>query len=177
VSKRHGLLIRAGVVGAAAAATCGSVWVGSVGAQPSSGATARDRFAGTITSGTGRFAGDHGAVLVQVVPGPVEGGVQPVTVAIVPSPCPSGGHCLVLQGRVTGRMRAAGEPIPDAGITLRLSASGRVSPAGRVSATGTIHGTGFIARGHESLRLSISGRGGSVLIDALSGLVPGFTAP
>jgi hypothetical protein len=177
VSKRHGLLLRAGLAGAAAAATCVSVWVASVAAQPSSGATTRDRFIGTITSGTGRFSGDKGAVTVQVIPGPRQGSVQPVTLVIAPSACPSGGRCVLLRGRVSGTMRAAGEPMPDVGVTLQFSCSGRVAPVGRVSATGTIHGTGFIRSGREWLRLKMSGRGGTVLIDALSGLVPGFTRP
>jgi len=77
-----------------------------------------------------------------------------------------------------GSMAVIGMPIPDAGVKLRLTATGAVKPLGRVSVTGTVHGTGFIARGHEFLQLTLTSlHKGVVTVDAHSGLVAGFTTP
>jgi hypothetical protein len=58
-----------------------------------------------------------------------------------------------------------------------LTAAGTVSPLGRTSLTGTVHGTGFIARGHETMTVTLATARGSVTVTASSGTVPGFTSP
>jgi hypothetical protein len=82
-----------------------------------------------------------------------------------------------LSGRLVGTLTAGPRQVPDVGQSFTIRATGTVKPLGHVAATGTVHGTGFIAHGHESLRLRLARAGGSVTIDGVSGLVPGFTSP
>jgi hypothetical protein len=74
-------------------------------------------------------------------------------------------------------MAAVGDPTPDVGRTLRVTAAGRIGPIGNAAVAGTIHTTGFIAHGRELLRFVLSGARGSVTISAVSALVLGFTSP
>jgi hypothetical protein len=190
--RRAGLTgaVRVALTGLLMGAVCGSAAF-AAGLGPGSGVRAdaaiapdvaratpaRDHFTGSISRGTGSFAGTQGAVSIRVFVGPQIGSFRAFSLAIGPLPCTAGGHCTSLSGRASGHAARAGEPIADVGITLRFRAAGRVSPIGHVSATGVVRGTGFIARGHEWLQLSLTGRAGSVTIEALSPLVPGFTTP
>jgi hypothetical protein len=64
---------------------------------------------------------------------------------------------------------------PDAGTDDVLKAAGSITPLGHVTATGTADGTGFIARGRQTLHLTLHGDGTTLTVSALSGDVPSFT--
>ena len=81
-----------------------------------------------------------------------------------------------LRGTVTGTMLKQ-TSLPDTGARFAIAGAGRVKPLGHVSVSGTAHGTGFIARGYESLNLTLSNAKHHVTVTAQSGLVPGFTSP
>ena len=50
-------------------------------------------------------------------------------------------------------------------------------PIGSVAAGGLIHGTGFTHQGHQTLALTLDARGGRLMIEATSALLPGITSP
>ena len=126
---------------------------------------AKDSFSGRVVQGSGRFAGDRGSVKVLLEPG---GGlsVRRVTVAV------TGALAGSLEGKLTER---AG--LPDVGRTFTITGSGDVNPLGRVTAAGTVTGVGNARFGRETLRLTLTGAAGSVVISAASGQVPAFTSP
>jgi hypothetical protein len=136
----------------------------------------KDSFHGTITGATGSLRNDAGRVAIKVLTGTSTGSTESVRLKLSGRRCSSTAHCLQLTGTVSGTMTRQSS-IPDVGAAFSLSASGKVAPLGHVSVSGQVHGTGFIAHGHESMTLRLSGAGGTVKVTAQSGLVPGFTSP
>jgi hypothetical protein len=139
--------------------------------------SAKDSFSGAISSATGTYAGRGGAVAVTLAPGAATGNARAVSVTVTGRRCADHRHCLTLLGHLHGTMRAAPRQVPDIGQKLSLQLTGRLAPLGQVGAGGSVQGTGFIARGRESLLLTLHGRQGSVTVHATSGVVPGFTGP
>jgi hypothetical protein len=136
---------------------------------------AKDSFSGQITAATGRFGGDHGNVKVHLQPGSGVT-VRTVTVTFAAASCRVQHRCLQLGGKLTGKLtQQAG--IPDVGRTFSLTARGIVKPLGRVTALGTVTGVGNVRYGHESLRLTLKGTSGTVVVSASSPQVPSFTSP
>jgi hypothetical protein len=118
-------------------------------------------FSGVITSGGGRYAGDHGHVVVRDADLVSHASGRLV---ISGAPCRGARHCLALTGRPVGSLKLTGHPIPDAGYTFSVSGSGRVSPLGRVKVSGRLQVPGFVACGHETMTLTLSGRRGWVKV-------------
>jgi hypothetical protein len=132
----------------------------------------KDRLSGQISNASGSYAGHRGRVGIYVQ----HRGSDRVTITLRGRPCPSGGHCLKLDGVLVGTLTRL-KTIPDAGTRYRLDASGRITPLGAVTASGEARGTGFIAHGRESLTIDLAGSSGTVGVSATSGTVPGFTSP
>ncbi|MEA2370984.1 MAG: hypothetical protein QOH12_1378 [Solirubrobacteraceae bacterium] len=137
---------------------------------------AKDTFTGKITMATGRFASDHRPLKILLAPGAGQA-VGHVGLTIRGTVCTRKGACVALVGKLNGTLTPGPMKVPDAGRSFTIAATGTIKPLGHVSATGTVHGTGFIANGHESLTLRLTGPGGTVTIAATSGPVPGFTSP
>jgi len=137
---------------------------------------AKDTFTGKITAATGRFAGDRGLVKILLAPGSGQA-VGHVGVTIRGTVCARKVACVALVGKLNGTLTPGPIKVPDVGRSFTVAATGTIKPLGRVSAKGTVHGTGFIANGHESLTLRLTGPGGTVTIAATSGPVSGFTSP
>ncbi len=57
---------------------------------------------------------------------------------------------------------------PDVGQSTQLSGQGTITPLGLVNAVGVVEGVGFIAHGHATGAISLSGTDGSVTLE-LSG--------
>jgi hypothetical protein len=128
------------------------------GARPSAAT-----LSGTITSATGRYAGDHGRVVIR--DGDIAGH-RSGHLAISGSACGRVGHCLSLSGRPVGTMVLTGHPIPDTGQAFAVRAAGRVAPLGLVRVSGVLHMPGFIACGHETMTLTLRASEGTVTLSA-----------
>ena len=126
---------------------------------------AKDSFSGRVIQGSGRLAGDRGNVKILLQPG---AGVSVRRVTVIVTGVAAG----TLKGRLTER-----GGLPDVGRTFALTGSGDVKPLGRVTAAGTVSGVGNARFGHETLRLTLNGAGGSVVMSATSAQVPAFTSP
>jgi hypothetical protein len=120
-------------------------------------------FSGMITSATGRYAGDHGHVVIN--DGPMSG-YRGGRLLISGRACHGAGHCLALSGTPSGAMTPKGHPLPDTGFTYTVRATGRVSPLGRVSVSGLLQVPGFVACPHQTLTLTLAGAHGTVRITA-----------
>jgi hypothetical protein len=116
-------------------------------------------FSGTITSAAGRYAGDHGRVVIKDGPIASRGGG---TLSISGRVCRGDRSCLTLSGTPTGSLAPKGHPIPDVGFTYTVRAGGRVTPLGRVSVSGLLQVPGFVACGHETMTLTLTGAHGTV---------------
>jgi len=149
------------------------------GASTSAGHTstgARNSFQASVTSATGVYSGEGGRaqVLLQIR----GSGPRRATKLVFRSlPCQGAPQCVQLDGVLTGVITARPGPVPDAGRSFVIAATGRLTTLGHVRATGIGHGTGFIARGHELLDLTLSGHAGRLGLRALSGSVGGFSSP
>jgi hypothetical protein len=170
------IAVSGSVVGSICAATLAAAGASAAFAATVGSAPAKDSFVGSVTAATGRFSGDHGGVRLVLAPGRGQSGRR-LTVTFSGGSCGSAGHCIQLSGRLTGVLTRGPIVVPDVGSSLTVRASGAIRPLGKVSATGSVHGTGFIARGHETLRLKLTGSGATITISADSGLVPGGTSP
>ncbi len=137
-----------------------------------------DAFHGTITSATGRLAGERGDVGVVLSHPPRSGGnpSTSLTISILGGGCGAQHHCLHLSGRLSGRM-AVQRSLPDVGHRFDISARGTVTPLGAVQASGTAAGTGFIRTGHTGINLTLRSASGTVTIEGQSGPLPGRTDP
>ena len=120
-------------------------------------------FAGTITSATGRYAGDHGHVVIE--DGPVASH-RSGRLLISGRACHGARHCLALSGMPPGSLTLKGHPIPDAGFTYTVRAAGRVGPLGHVSISGLLQVPGFVACGHQTMTLTLAAAHGTVRVTA-----------
>ena len=140
---------------------------GAVAARPVPGHTgARPNAAtlsGMITSATGRYAGDHGRVVIR--DGDMAGH-RTGHLLLSGSACGGVSHCLSLSGRPLGTMVLTGHPIPDTGQAFAVHAAGHVAPLGLVRVTGVLHMPGFIACGHETMTLTLRAPEGTVTLSA-----------
>ena len=100
-----------------------------------------------------------------------------MTITLVGLPCAGASHCLTLSGTVHGTLATGPRSVPDVGHGYVVSGAGLVKPVGQATVRGGVEGTGFIARGQESLTLTLTGGSGSVTVAALSPTVHGFTSP
>lgn len=148
----------------------------AIAATPHAGVAARDLFAGAIGPGSGAFSGASGHVKVALVPGAGSGNVRRVVVTLSGHLCRRG-RCRTIGGRLHGSLARPAHQVPDTGQRFTLQLTGKVAPLGTVSANGRVNGTGFIARGHETLVVTISVPRGALSLSAQSPLVPGFTSP
>jgi hypothetical protein len=137
---------------------------------------ARDAFSGSVTHGSGRYAGERGGVRVDLRPSG-SGSARALRVVLSPGHCTGRERCLSLSGTLTGKLAAVPSHIADAGRMFRIRARGSISSLGRVSAGGTVAGTGFTRAGRELLTLTLAGSRGSLTLTARSPLVRGFTSP
>lgn len=136
---------------------------------------ARDRFIGSLQSGTGSLAGARDSVEARLqAPGTT--GTRRLTLWIVSTGCPAGAKCVHLGGSLRGQLRPI-RALPDVGRRYAIEASGSLGPVGVMTAAGTVAGTGNINRGFESLDLRLTGRSGSARLSAHSSRVPPFTSP
>lgn len=175
------ILITGLAAGCGAAATHSSGTAGSGhGGQTTQGVpqrlAGRDYFTGSIRSGSGAYAGNTGRIHIYLQP-TGRGLRRSATITLAGLPCTGATHCLDLSGRLGGTLTASAVHIPDVGRGYALTGTGSVHPLGRVTGRGQVQGTGFIARGHESLTLTLTGGSGSVTVQALSSTVGGFTSP
>ena len=154
--KRSLLAALALIVPAAMAAAKPVPWLGGV--RPGAGT-----FYGKITSATGRYADQRGGVVIRDADIAAHRTGQ---LAISSRACRSTAHCLSLRGRPSGSMTLIGHPIPDAGYTFTVHAAGRVTPLGRVRVSGVLQVPGFIACGHQTITLSLTGSHGTVRLTA-----------
>jgi hypothetical protein len=129
-----------------------------------------------VASATGAYAGEGGRAEVLVA---VRGsGVnRRITLVFHSLPCQGEPQCVQLDGRLAGVMVARPGPVPDAGRSFLVRATGRLTTLGPVTAIGVGHGTGFIARAHELLDLTLISRSGRVMLHAVSRPVGGFSSP
>jgi hypothetical protein len=126
-------------------------------------APAAGTFSGTITSGSGRYAGDGGRVVIE------DGELtrhHSGRLIITGGACRGARHCLALSGTPAGSLIAHAHPIPDAGFTYSVRAAGRVRPLGRVSITGVLQVPGFVACGRQTMTLTLTGARGTVKLAA-----------
>ncbi|HWC85464.1 MAG TPA: hypothetical protein VG388_02925 [Solirubrobacteraceae bacterium] len=144
-------------------------------ASPQGRLALRDVFVGRASGASGRVRGDKGKVTVELRPGRGQR-VRGVTVTFTAPSCPAQRRCLRLAGVLTGKLAEA-HGIPDVGRSFAVSARGAITPLASVSAAGTATGVGNVRFGHESLRLTLTSRLGSVLVSAASAQVPAFTSP
>lgn len=118
-------------------------------------------FSGTITSGTGRYAGDQGHVVVR------DGGlVSHASGQLIISgrACHGARYCLALSGSPAGSLKLRGHPIPDTGFTFTVRGTGRVAPLGQVTVSGLLQVPGFVACGRQTMNLTLSGTRGRVKV-------------
>ncbi|MGZ4178690.1 MAG: hypothetical protein ACXVRW_08550 [Solirubrobacteraceae bacterium] len=120
-------------------------------------------FSGTITSATGRYAGDHGHVVIKDGPMASHRGGRLLISAWA---CHGAPHCLALSGMPPGSLTLKGHPIPDTGFTYTVRAAGHVGPLGHVSISGLLQVPGFVACGHQTLTLTLAGAHGTVKVTA-----------
>lgn len=148
---------------------------GTVGGHGHRG-PARDSFQGSIRSATGTYSGDTGRAHIYLHPTGA-GPRRHVTVTFAGLPCAGADHCVELSGTLTGILAAGPGHMPDVGHGYVLSGVGSIDPLGRATGRGAVQGTGFIARGEESLSITVTGASGSVTLDATSPPVHGFSSP
>jgi hypothetical protein len=120
-------------------------------------------FAGTITSATGRYAGDHGHVVIQ--DGPMASH-RSGRLLISGRACHRARHCVALSGMPPGSLTLRGHTIPDAGFTYTVRAAGRVRPLGDVSISGLLQIPGFFACRHQTITLTLAAAHGTVTVAA-----------
>jgi hypothetical protein len=167
----------AGPHAAGAGSRAGTAGSGGSGrSQPAPRVPAKDKFAGSISKGTGAYAGDTGPAWIYLQPHSSNSGTRAVKITIRPRACPSTTRCLRLTGTLNGTLTQVWGN-PDAGRAYRLTATGTVAPLHAVTTTGQVHGTGFINGGREGMTVTLTGAHGSVELTAQSGQVPGFTSP
>lgn len=135
----------------------------------------RDRFVGTLQSGTGSLAGARDMVEVRLQAPGITGNRR-LSLWIVTTGCPAGAKCVHLSGRLRGQLREV-HALPDVGRRYAVEASGSLGPVGVMTAAGTVAGTGNINFGFESLLLTLTGKDGSARLTGRSGRVPSFTSP
>jgi hypothetical protein len=135
----------------------------------------RDRFTGTLHSGTGSLAGARDVVEARLQ-APGKTGTRRLTMWIVSTGCPAGARCAHLSGSLRGQLRPV-RALPDVGHRYALAASGSLGSVGVMTAAGTVAGTGNINSGFETLQLTLTGRHGSARLSAHSSRVPPFTSP
>lgn len=138
---------------------------------------AKDSFSGRITAATGKFEFDRANVAVELAVAHSGYANRRLTLALRSPRCGNAKHCVQLTGTLKGTLTTEPQKVPDVGSSFTVRAGGTIKTLGRVSATGSVHGTGFIYRGKETMRLRLDAHGGTITLDARSGLVPGFTSP
>lgn len=120
-------------------------------------------FTGSITSAGGRYAGDHGRVVIKDGDMASHASGQ---IVVSGQSCRGGRHCLKLDGKPVGSLTLKGHPIPDTGYTFTVSGSGRVAPLGVVKVSGLLQVPGFIACRRQSMTLTLTGARGRVKLSA-----------
>lgn len=120
-------------------------------------------FSGTITSGTGRYAGDSGDVVIR--DGSMTAG-HGGRLLISGRACRGARWCLRLSGAPAGSLTLKGHPIPDAGFTYTVRGAGKVAPLGHVAVSGLLQVPGFVACGHQTMTLTLTAARGTVKITA-----------
>lgn len=149
---------------------------GGSGGQPGQGAGAGSNFRASVASASGAYAGEGGRAEISVQ-AHGSGASRPVKLAFRSLPCRGAPQCVQLDGTLVGAIATRRAGPPDVGRSFSVTANGRLSTLGRVTATGIGHGTGFIARGRETLDLTLTSRSGRITLRAVSGTVRGFTSP
>ena len=61
--------------------------------------------------------------------------------------------------------------------SLAAVPTGYLAGLGKTNLGGTVQGTGFVARGNESMSVTLRTPRGTITFDARSDQVPGFTSP
>jgi len=138
---------------------------------------ARDAFSGRITARSGSFRGDRGHATADLAVHGSRAATRQLTISIHGSLCDKSKHCVGITGQLKGTITGLADTIPDTGRSFTLRVAGIIRGFGHVHVRGRADGTGFIYRGHESLRLTVTGHAGRLALYAHSGLVPGFTSP
>jgi hypothetical protein len=138
--------------------------------------TRNDSFSAQIASATGRLADHHGRVRVGLFPVASNSDTRSVTIALTPRACRKTSGCARLRGTLHGSITRM-PSLPDVGSQFTITGHGTVRPLGRVTASGTAHGVGFVAFGHETIRLTLTGGGGAVTVSGTSGRAPAFSSP
>src|SRR5436305_4013559 len=180
-TRKHAALALAGCLGLvggacnATASSSGTRGTGTGAHGSSQSAPDRDTFVGKVVSGTGAYAGDFGRLRIYLH-SRGSGRTRPVKVVLQARPCKGRAHCLRLAGTLKGDLAKRSGGNPDTGRGFSLAGHGRVAPLGKTTANGRGQGSGFIARGHETLSVVLTGPSGSVTIHALSKAVRGFTS-
>jgi hypothetical protein len=164
-------------VGVGTLAAAGAAIALAGAAAPSASVPAKDSFSGRIVTGTGIYSGDSGGVAIELSVPPSGPKQRPITVTLRGKSCGGAQHCLRLRGGTRGTLTLMRTRVPDVGSGFALKAAGSVTPLGHTSITGTVHGTGFIARGHDTMSVTLTNTRGSVTVTASSATVPGFTSP
>jgi hypothetical protein len=136
-----------------------------------------DTFHATITGADGKRTGDRGTATVLLTRGATgAGGAVSVSITFRGDACHSTARCIRIRGRLAGRMTVQ-HSLADVGRSDRITATGALTPLGQLTATGTATGPGFIRSGHTQLSLTLATGDGSVTIQGIGPLVPGFTQP
>ena len=140
--------------------------------------TRQDSFHGRITSATGRLAGRHGRALIGFFPVASNTRTRSLLITVRPRSCTEARGCARLRGTLNGSITQV-QSIPDTGSAFTITAHGTVRPLGHVTASGTAHGMGNARFGHETVRLTLTGRAGdgTVTVTGTSGRVSSFSSP
>jgi hypothetical protein len=136
----------------------------------------KDAFKATINSGSGRMAHAKGTFEIDVTPAPASHGKRGVTLDFRGSGCSRKQQCR-LSGTLHGTLTPVFNRFPDGGSMFTVHATGRLGRLGHVTVTGSLHGTGNIARGYETMDVTVSGKSSSLALQSRAGPVRGFTTP
>ena len=165
----------AGVTGALAGVAVLAGLAGAAGVAMAGAVPAKDRFSGRITSATGYWRPDHGRVHIELSLAASSKQTRRMTLSVRGAACGRTRHCLDLSGRMAGSITRRFVPIADIGASETVRGAGGLKPLGQTSLSGTIGGTGMIARGRETMTLTLATSRGTLTIQATSPVVPGFT--
>ena len=137
-------------------------------------AAARDSFHGSISASSGAYRGARDRVSMQLSAPGAQSSRRQLTLVFSSPACPG---CLRIAGTARGYLAPGPRHNPDTGSRYTITARGRLNGLGITSVTGSVAGTGFVARGYETMQLTLRTARGTVTITARSGQVGGFTSP
>jgi hypothetical protein len=170
------LAVGLGACDAAATATTSTRTPAHPAGGGGASAPARDTFSGSIVRATGAYSGYRGRVKIYVH-SRGSGQKRPLRLVVRGACRTAPGNCRSLSGALIGSIAHAGHQLPDVGNGFTLTGAGPVSPLGHATGRGSVQGTGFIARGYETLTLTLTTSRGSVTVSAQTGPVKGFSSP